>query len=250
MPDDILSDLVSMSNRLGDPANDLLILGEGNTSARADDETFWVKASGWNLRTIDRHGFVQVRLDRLLKLLHGSEVGDEAIQAGLDGAKVDQSSPLRPSTEAMFHAVCLSLDGVNFVGHTHPTAINALTCSAAFETAAGGRLFPDEIVSCGPASAIVPYTDPGRPLALRIDQAIDEFIATYNELPKMILVQNHGLIALGKTAHEVEAISGMAVKAARVLQGTYAFGGPHFLSQPHVRRIHTRPDEQYRRGRI
>ncbi len=250
MPNDVLAELVSMSNRLGDPANDLLILGEGNTSARADVETFWVKASGWNLRTIDPRGFVQVRFDRLFELLHGSDISDEAVKAGLDAAKVDPSSPLRPSTEAMFHAVCLSLDGVSFVGHTHPTAINALTCSATFETAASGRLFPDEIVSCGPASAIVPYTDPGLPLARKIDQVLDEYIAAYNEPPKMVLIQNHGLIAMGKTAHEVEAISAMAVKAARVLQGTYAFGGPHFLSSQHVQRIHTRPDEQYRRERI
>jgi len=49
----------------------------------------------------------------------------------------------------MFHALALQLDGVNFVGHTHPTAINALTCSVGFEQAVSGRLFPDEIVICG-----------------------------------------------------------------------------------------------------
>jgi rhamnose utilization protein RhaD (predicted bifunctional aldolase and dehydrogenase) len=150
----------------------------------------------------------------------------------------------------VLHAIALRLDGVDFVGHTHPTAINALTCSTAFQTAASGRLFPDEIVSCGPASVLVPYTDPGLPLARRVNVLLDEFIERYNELPKVILMQNHGMIALGATAHEVEAITAIAVKAARVLQGTYAFGGPHFLSPENVRRIHTRPDEQYRRNRI
>jgi len=247
---DVLAELVSMSNRLGDPANDYLILGEGNTSAKAGDQTFYVKASGQNLRTIGRDGFVQVRFDRLFELLHGDDVSDDAVTVGLTEAKVDPTVSLRPSTEAVFHAVSLSLEGVNFVGHSHPAAINALTCSAAFETAASGRLFPDEIVSCGPASVLVPYTDPGVPLARRLNQALDEYIDTYGELPKMVLMQNHGLIALGRTAHEVEAITAMAVKAARVLQGTYAFGGPHFMSVQSVRRIHTRPDEQYRRKRI
>jgi rhamnose utilization protein RhaD (predicted bifunctional aldolase and dehydrogenase) len=252
---DILSQLVTMSRRLGDPANDYVILGEGNTSARVDDESFWVKASGASLDAIDENGFVQVRFDRLFELLHADVGGDTAaldaaVTAGLSEAKVDPTAAARPSTEAVFHAIALSLEGVNFVGHTHPTAINALTCSTAFETATRGRLFPDEIVSCGPASAIVPYTDPGLSLARKVNQVIDEYIDVYNEVPKIILIQNHGLVALGETAHEVEAITAMAVKAARVLRGAYDFGGPHFLSGENVARIHTRPDEQYRRRRI
>ena len=39
----------------------------------------------------------------------------------------------------------------------------------------------------------------------------------------------------------------MAVKTARILLGTYAAGGPHFLSEKDVARIHTRPDEHFRK---
>ena len=52
MSQDILNELVKLSNRLGDPALDYIILAEGNTSARADPETFWVKASGREMRTM------------------------------------------------------------------------------------------------------------------------------------------------------------------------------------------------------
>jgi hypothetical protein len=48
----------------------------------------------------------------------------------------------------------------------------------------------------------------------------------------------------------VEGITAMMVKTARVLLGTFALGGPRFLSQEHVDRIHTRPDEIYRRQRL
>ncbi len=247
MSDDILAQLVTMSNNLGDPALDYVILGEGNTSARADADTFWVKASGTELRTTEASGFVWVRFDRVLALLETDDISDEDVKAGLEAAKVDPAATARPSVETVLHAVALQLEGVNFVGHTHPTAINALTCSTAFETAVSGRLFPDEIVICGPALVVVPYIDPGVPLARKVRDLIDQYTEEYQEVPRVILMQNHGLIALGRTAQQVENITAMAVKTARVLLGTYVLGGPHFLTARNVDRIHTRPDELYRR---
>jgi rhamnose utilization protein RhaD (predicted bifunctional aldolase and dehydrogenase) len=125
-----------------------------------------------------------------------------------------------------------------------------ITCSAAFETAVSGRLFPDEIVLCGPAPVVVPYVDPGLPLAREIKRQLDRYLDTYGEPPKIVLMQNHGFIALAGTAQKVENITAMAVKTARTLIGTYALGGPHFLTPEAVDRIHTRPDEHYRQRMI
>ena len=86
---------------------------------------------------------------------------------------------------------------------------------------------------------------PGK--ARKVRDLVNEYVDENQEVPKTILMQNHGLIALGHTPREVENITAMAVKAASVLQGAYAFGGPHFLSSENVQRIHTRPDEEYRR---
>jgi len=247
MQDNILAQLVTMSNNLGDPALDYAILGEGNTSARADAGTFWVKVSGAELRTIEPSGFVQVRFDQVLALLEAGDLNDDDVRAGLEAAKVDSAVTARPSVETVLHALALQLEGVNFVGHTHPTAVNAILCSQKVEVAIASRLFPDEIVYCGPAPIYVPYTDPGLLLARKVHDLIDQYIDRYHEVPKVILMQNHGLIALGRTARQVEDITAMAVKTARVLLGTYALGGPHFLTARNVDRIHTRPDEAYRR---
>jgi len=54
-----LAALVAMSRALGDPGADCAILGEGNTSARASQETFFVKASGFQLPSIDETGFTE-----------------------------------------------------------------------------------------------------------------------------------------------------------------------------------------------
>lgn len=62
------------------------------------------------------------------------------------------------------------------------------------------------------------------------------------------MMQNHGFIGLGHFAKEVINITKMSVKAARVIAGTFAMGGPRFLTEDDIRRIHTRPDELYRRS--
>ena len=247
MSNTTLTKLVNLSNRLGDPAMEYAILGEGNTSAREDQETFWVKSSGVELRTSDSSGFVRVCFKPVLEMLNMKGLDDAGVKNYLEAAKFDAAVVGRPSVETVLHALALQLDGVNFVGHTHPTAVNAILCSQRVEEAISGRLFPDEIVYCGPAPVYISYTDPGLPLAKAVKRAIDNYVSEYNLAPKVILMQNHGFIALGKTASEVENITAMYVKTARVILGTFAMGGPHFLSAAAVSRIHNRPDELYRR---
>jgi len=236
-----------MSQFLGDPSRDYVILGEGNTSARIDDETFFVKASGTRLAGIERDGFVAVRNAPILEMLDAGDLSDREIDQRLMAARVDQSGPIKPSVETLFHAWLLSQPDVNFVGHTHPTAVNAIMCSVGWRDAIQGRIFPDEIVYCGVAPAYLEYTDPGCALARAIRSTVEEYGDRCGLVPKVVLIQNHGMIALGATAGEVQDITQMWVKVARVLAGTQAFGGPHFISQENVDRLHTRPDEDYRR---
>lgn len=245
MPD-VLTELVRLSNHLGEPERDLAILGEGNTSATLDDATFAVKASGTRLATIDASGFVKVDFARALELLDREGLSDDDVRRGFIAAKSDPDAPGHPSVETAMHAALLRVEGVRFVGHTHPTAVNAITCSARFDELTAGRLFPDEIVVCGPEPVIVPYVDPGLPLAREIRNRVRAYQQRHGERPKLILMQNHGMIALGATPKEVADITAMAVKVARILQGACAVGGPRFLSDENVRRIHTRPDEHYR----
>jgi rhamnose utilization protein RhaD (predicted bifunctional aldolase and dehydrogenase) len=247
MSDEVLRQLVRLSDALGDPARGHVILAEGNTSALVEDGSFWVKASGRALRSITAGDFVRLDRARVLALLEGGDPTDEEIERRLGEARIDTDAEARPSVESLLHAVCLGVEGVRFVAHTHPVAVNSVVCSREFEAAVDGRLFPDEIVVCGPSPVLVPYVDPGVPLAREVRRRIDAFLEVRREIPRVILLQNHGLVALGATAAEAENVTEMAVKTARVLVGTYALGGPNFLTPRAVNRIHRRPDEQYRR---
>jgi rhamnose utilization protein RhaD (predicted bifunctional aldolase and dehydrogenase) len=247
---DVLDQLIELTRHLGEPDNDYVILGEGNTSARVDQGTFWVKASGSGMLNIGPEGFVLTRFAPVRAMLDAGDMSDEVIKARLGEAKADPTAPGHPSIEALLHALALSLPGIEFVGHTHPIAVNALMCSMLAEETISGRIFPDEVVVCGPAPAFVPYTDPGIPLARAVWKSLTEHMDSYGAPPKTVYIQNHGLIALGQNAVEVENITAMAVKAARIVAGTYAVGGPRFMSDKDVERIHTRPDEDRRRAKL
>ena len=246
--DHLIQELLRLAKSLGNPEKDYVILGEGNISGKVDDATFWVKASGTALDTLGENDLVQVFFEPVNQLLDQSQLTDLEIKQGLDDAKMDADVKVMPSVETFLHAILLQLEGVNFVGHTHPTAINSILCSVKAEEAFSGSLFPDQIVYCGLEPLYIPYTDPGLRLAKTVREKIHDYFNKWGEIPRIILMQNHGLIALGKTTADVVQRTAMAVKAARVILGTYAMGGPHFLSQENVDRIYTRPDEKYRKA--
>jgi rhamnose utilization protein RhaD (predicted bifunctional aldolase and dehydrogenase) len=240
-----LVQLLSLSHELGREDRRLAILGEGNTSMRVDEDTFLVKASGSRLGTLNEEGVTACRMSRLLPLLDLAELDDDDVDAALMESRVDGAAR-KPSVEAMFHAWLLTLPGVRFVGHTHPVAVNAILCSPRAEDFATRRIFPDEVVCCGPASPLVPYTDPGLPLAREIRTAVQQHQETFGEPPRTVLLRNHGLIAVGNTAAAVLAATLMTTKAAEIFLGASALGGPVFLAADQVARIGGRRDEHYR----
>ena len=139
----VLSELVSMSAGLGRPEHDYVILGYGNTSAKIDDDFFFVKASGKYLAVADENTFVKVKSKDALAILDAGNLSDEQIKDALFSVCADPANKMRPSVETTFHAFLLSLPDVNFVGHTHPTAVNSLLCSVNAEKILQSRVFPD-----------------------------------------------------------------------------------------------------------
>jgi rhamnose utilization protein RhaD (predicted bifunctional aldolase and dehydrogenase) len=246
--DPVLDRLHGMARHLADPSRDYAILAEGNVSASigADKSTFWLKASGCMMGSMRADQFVKMNTGRALAILDHDDLTDEQIKTLLRGARENPDDALHPSVEAALHAVCLTDGAANVVGHTHPTAWLSILCSERAEAAIAGRLFPDEIVVCGPSVCFVPYVDPGPPLAKACRSAIRAYVSEWGEPPKVMLLRNHGLFALGKDADEVERITAMSVKVARALIGAFSLGGPRFLTPAEADRIRTRPDEHLR----
>ncbi|MBS1724376.1 MAG: class II aldolase [Armatimonadetes bacterium] len=242
--------LVELSRRLGEPSLDLALLAEGNTSCR-DGGNIWVKSSGASLHKIEESGFTSCRADSLLAALD-RDLDDDQVRTTLEDCVVQGS---RPSVEAFMHAFFLTLPGVSFVGHVHPTAVLSIVCSPNAQMVCSMRFFPDEVVCCGSATAWVPYVDPGLELAKKMRAVVTKFMADHGHPPKVVWMQNHGLTALGRTPEEVEAALLMNTKVCRIIGlagGLTAIGKDNLvpLSPGSVARIQSRSDEHYRQSKL
>lgn len=227
----------------------MAILGEGNTSTDVGDGTFLVKSSGSSLSSLDESGVSRVKTGAVLAALDDETLDDDGVKSVLEASRAD-ASPRLPSVETFMHAVCLREGGAKWVGHCHAEAVMSILCSEHGAKPFLSHIFPDAIVVCGRHVAVVPYIDPGLALAREVRRVLHAFRAQYGTAPKVILLENHGPVALGSSDTEVLNILLMLDKWARVLAGTLAVGGPKFLPPAVSDRIDSRPDEHYRRRQI
>lgn len=247
--DALLEQLIWLSHEVGREERQFAILGEGNTSTLCDDGTFWVKASGSQLGNITAAGFSRVRVDAMMALMERTSMADDEIGPALMAALADPSHR-RPSVETFLHALCLQEAGVRWVAHTHAVSVNQILCSRLGAEPFLDHLFPDAIVVCGRHPAVVPYVDPGFALALAVRDELQRYQAAHGQPPKLLLMVNHGLVALGQTAQEALNITLMADKWAKIIVGTYTLGGPNYMPAGQSERIDTRQDEHYRRRQL
>lgn len=242
----VLDQLISLSLDVGREDRGLAILGEGNTSADGGDGTFWIKASGTSLSTANEASFSHIHMDAVLDYVARPQMNEVEVGEALAAVLVDPSHK-RPSTETFMHAVLLAEGGAKWVAHAHPVSANAILCSKLGAEPYLRPMFPDGIVVCGRYPAVVPYVDPGFYLGHAIRNELRRYQDAYGSNPKLMLMVNHGITALGQTAQEALNIMRMADKWSKILLGTYALGGPNYMPEEEAQRIDKRLDEEYRR---
>ena len=246
---DIIQELIWLSNELGREERQLAILGEGNTSADLGDGTFFVKASGTSLGTLVPSGLSRVSHRKVDDILARDFVTEQEIEDGLVNCLADAAHK-KPSVETFLHSICLRQPGVSWVGHTHTTSVLSILASKHGAELFKRHVCPDAIVVCGLNVLSVPYINPGLELARAVKKGLEEHLERHGKPPKVILMENHGPVALGATSKDVLNIMLMLDKWARVLIGAMSCGGIRFLSDEDAVTIDSRLDEAYRRKMI
>ena len=195
--DDPLDVIVKLSRFFGsDPS--IVLAGGGNTSCKIDD-LLYVKGSGTALATMTRDGFVKMDRKQLSELANATldddpKTREAQFKEWISRARCEPEKGQRPSVEVVLH----HLVPARYVVHSHATIANTLTCHTGGQALAE-QIFGDDIVW-------VPYVDPGFILAQTLKQALADYRArTGRELPKAILMANHGLIVAGDDPAAIRA---------------------------------------------
>jgi rhamnose utilization protein RhaD (predicted bifunctional aldolase and dehydrogenase) len=195
---DAVQEIVAISRRYG-AGHDWVIAGGGNTSIKSQD-TMWVKASGTMLSTIEESQFVAMdrqALDRIWTAEYPQDRDRREARALEDllNARRDRETTLRPSVETLMHA----LFPHRLVVHTHPTLVNGITCAVDGEQTVR-RLFGEDAVW-------IPTVDPGYTLAREMDRLITAWRSAHDDAwPRIIFMQNHGLVVVGETVEEIDGL--------------------------------------------
>jgi rhamnose utilization protein RhaD (predicted bifunctional aldolase and dehydrogenase) len=235
--------LVELTRRVGDPARDLVVLAEGNTSTVEDGELI-VKTSGARMDRASADDFVMVDLEQAANALTDPRTTQDELSELL--AVRGDPRGRRASIETLVHVAAVRAGGATWVAHTHPTAVVGLVSIVDGERLWQAPLFPDEAVVVG-RPAWVGYEEPGLALGRAVARSIADHAERHGVPPRLVLLGNHGIVALGRSADEVEAVTAMAVKAARVRTIAHGAGTPAYLDAVVADAIASRADEVARR---
>lgn len=247
-PDLVTDDLIALTHTLGDPGKDLVILAEGNTSQRLADGRIAVKASGAYMAAVTRDDFVVTDVAALIDLIENPSSTQEDLTDLLDAGE-HGGARRRGSIETVVHAAVQAVQPTAFVAHTHPTAVLGLLTSVHAETAFAEWVYSDEAVVIG-FPLFVPYAAPGMELGRLFLERLRGYVQERGELPSVVLLGNHGIVAIAGSSDAAEAITLMTVKGARARVQALSIGGVRGLGAEAVSHYFERTDMAERRKKL
>ena len=206
---------------LGKDLSKFVVGPEGNISCRLPDDKFMIKASG----------------SFLSRLTVGS-----IVNCDIDGNKLPMQA-LRPSMEVGFHSWLYKNTDCEVIAHTHPTNVMKVLCGGLAEEFSKNRMFPDQVVFNGVNYGVVPYATP-------VDELVDKMrnvFKGHKTIPKVILLENHGLICCAKDCKEAVTMTEICDKAAEIFLEIQKHK-PSYLSQDEISKILGHESEIYRKS--
>jgi len=187
-----IQSLIEISHYYGKKKS-FVIAGGGNTSHKTDDH-LWVKASGVALSNITEEGFALLdrkKLNNISVKEYNADPFERERQLKVDLAESAITNDKRPSVDTLLHN---TID-YKYVIHLHPTHVNGVMCSNDVEFQIEPHFGTDALY--------ISYTDPGYLLFKEVESKIMEFNHEKGFDPKVILLQNHGIIVSANTTQEV-----------------------------------------------
>lgn len=224
--------LVEIAHAIGSHPARLTLGSEGSCALRVSDDEFLVTRRGASLARLAEADVVTIGSAVARRLLELEELPEEGVSEA-----VRSPAEASPSTDMLIYAQLFEMDGLAIATHTQPVEINQIISSPRARQFADRRTVASDVVACGGGSVLVPFADPGLALAKEVKRKIMLWRDRYKLVPKLLLLQSHGMMVSGNDLTAVMEMSEMMIKSAQVFIGSAMMGGPMFLSPNHVASI-------------
>ena len=180
-----IKNLIKLSKYAG-MREDIIQAGGGNTSVKINDETMFIKSSGYQLSEMKENvGYSKVNYKKIVDYFKNNlEIKRSDEKELLENTLIEGK---RPSIETFLHSIT-----EKYTLHTHPLLINVFTSR---------KNGMKELKSMFPDSLVIDYQTPGIFLA---KEFFDKFLKLENpQKANIVFLKNHGLIVSGKNMDEV-----------------------------------------------
>ena len=230
---DLITDLVSLSKELEGLRPSL---NQISISALVNQDSFLLNSVETNSRQITKGDIYEYRLEPVLNILNSEYLSNSKILEIIKSSQESKGSP-KASTETLIHALCLKYGEAKYVAHSHSLTVNKILCSQIGSTAFKGHVFADSITACGKTPATISFVEAGFFQAKAVYNELKSFKKINFQTPKILLMENHGPIALAKNPKELVNIIKTLEQWAELLLAGYQLSGPNYLSLDHVLNI-------------
>jgi NAD(P)-dependent dehydrogenase (short-subunit alcohol dehydrogenase family)/rhamnose utilization protein RhaD (predicted bifunctional aldolase and dehydrogenase) len=192
-----IKELIEISKYYGSN-KDYVIAGGGNTSFK-DNDTIWIKASGYALADMKEEELVALNRQKLHTISSAVYSEDpvtreEQVKEDLFRSIIDTGKNRRPSVETSLHDIIR----YKFIVHLHPTLINGILCSRNAKNLTQ-KLFGEIVL-------FVHYTDPGYTLFKKLESEIISYREKFSHDPQIIFLENHGSFVGADSIEEIKNI--------------------------------------------
>lgn len=191
---DLLDSITELSHEFG--TIDYVRGGGGNTSVK-NETTLWVKPSGTTLATLKPESFVAINRAKLSELYMIEPPADSAAREALVKEKMGNAVLAETTGRASVEAPLHDSLSARFVVHTHPAAVNGMTC-AKNGAKVCRQLFPSALW--------LDYIDPGYTLCMQVRREIHLYQEKNGQEPAMIFLKNHGVFIAADTPDEIRRL--------------------------------------------
>ena len=234
MADPLINDLLSLGHSLGTHSGQLALAEEGALASRVTDSRIVVSRRGASLAELQLGDLVHLDFARMEEIISQ----DTVLLADLTGAQIHAEREAIAHEAAPLFVYLLGLDEkLKVAVHVHPVSVDQITASPRARQFADRRTVHNEVIALGGASLLVNYAEPGFALMREVQKKMILWRDRNKSVPRIILVQNHGVVILGEDASTVWRSVQWLLKFADVFIGASLLGGPVFLTPQAITQI-------------